>query len=386
MNVVFLSPHFPRNYYNFCARLHAMGATVLGIADEKYENLHPNLTSVLTDYYQVSDMHDYDQLVRAMGYFTYKYGKIDCFESHTEYWLETDARIRTDFNIPGIKNDDIDVIKHKSLMKKKFIEAGVEVAPGKVICSLPEAQAFIQEIGYPVVAKPDNGVGAAGTYKIHNEEELIPLFTNHPSVEYFIERFIHGKMYTFDGLVDSQGKLVFYTSHTYSDGLMETVNEDLDTYYYSLRKVPEPLEKAGRAILKAFDLRARFFHFEFFKTLEGKVVALEVNMRPPGGFTMDMFNFANDIDLYAAWGRIVLEGTAYLAYERKYHCAYIGRKDNKDYTYSHEEVMGNFGDFIMLNEPISPIFSVALGNYGYVVRSSEVKDILRIAEFIHKKQ
>ena len=385
MNVVFLSPHFPSNYSHFCANLHKLGARVLGIADEKYENLHDDLKSVLTDYYQVTDMHDYDQLVRAMGYFTHKYGKIDRFESHTEYWLETDARIRTDFNITGIKNDGIREIKQKSLMKQTFIKAGIPVAPGKVVKSVEEAKVFIKKIGYPVIAKPDVGVGAAGTYKINNQTELQDLFKSKPLLEYFIEGFITGKIYTFDGLVDSHGQLVFYTSHTYNDGVMEIVNNDLDTYYYSLRKLPENLKKAGLATVKAFNIRERFFHFEFFITPDDKVVALEVNIRPPGGFTMDMFNFANDIDLYYEWAKILTTGTTTIDYDRKYHCMYVGRKSNKNYVYSHEEIMEKFGDLIVQNNPVSGIFSAAIGNYCYLARSQELDEVLEIADFIHKK-
>ena len=47
---------------------------------------------------------------------------------------------------------------------------------------------------------------------------------------------------------------------------METVNEALDVYYYSLREIPRDLEEAGRRTLKAFGVRERFFHFEFFRT------------------------------------------------------------------------------------------------------------------------
>ena len=52
-------------------------------------------------------MHNYDELLRACGYFTHRYGKIDRLDSHTEYWMETEARLRTDFNVPGprIKRD-----------------------------------------------------------------------------------------------------------------------------------------------------------------------------------------------------------------------------------------------------------------------------------------
>ena len=385
MNIVLLSPHFPSNYQKFSIALHKLGATVLGIADEEYENLHPDLKAALTDYYKVTDMHDYDQLVRAMGYFTHKYGKIDRFESHTEYWLETDAKIRTDFNITGIKNDGIKQVKLKSLMKKKFAKAGIAVAPGKVIRTFKEAEAFIKKVGFPVVVKPDNGVGAAGTHKVNNQEELEALFARESLPECFMEGYIEGNIYTFDGLTDREGKLVFYTSHTYRDGVMETVNQDLDTYYYSLRNLPEKLEKAGLEAVKAFEIRERFFHFEFFITPEGQIVALELNIRPPGGFTMDMFNYANDVDLYAEWGKILMNGSTTIDYRRKYHCIYIGRKSNKHYVHSHEQIMDKYGELIVQHETICGVFSAAIGNYGYVARSEELSELLTMAEYIHQK-
>jgi len=382
MNVVFLSPHFPGNHYHFCANLHKLGATMLGIADEKYENLHQDLKSVLTEYYQVDDIHDYDQLVRAMGYFTHKYGKIDCFESHSEYWLGTDAKIRTDFNISGLKADVIKETQQKSLMKKRFSKAGVTVPLGKVVRTLKDATTYIKKIGYPVVAKPDIEIGAA-SYKINNQQDLSDFFANKLPVEYFIESFITGRKYTFDGLADSDGQLVFYTSHAFSDGSMEKGNDDLDTYYYSLREIPKNLEEAGMNTLKALGIRERFFHCEFIITPEDQVVAVEANMRPPSGLTMDMFNFANDVDLYYEWANMVVHGNTMMDYSRKYHCAYIGRKATKNYAHSHEEIMEKFGQYIVQNEPVSDRFSAALDHYGYLARSQDFNDILEIIDFIH---
>ena len=86
MNFVFISPHFPNSYWNFCDRLHQRGVNVLGIGDAPYEGLSDQLKSCLTEYYRVENMEDYDQMVRAMGYFTHKYGKIDWLESNNEYW------------------------------------------------------------------------------------------------------------------------------------------------------------------------------------------------------------------------------------------------------------------------------------------------------------
>ena len=383
MNFVFLSPHFPPNYYLFCVHLRQLGVNVLGLADEPYDRLHPDLRAALTEYYRVEDMHNYDELLRAMGYFTHRYGKIDRIDSQNEYWLETEARLREDFNIFGLRNLEISRVKRKSLMKQTFHKAGIPAARGRVVDSAADARRLIKETGYPVVAKPDIGVGAAKTYKIHNDKELELFFAQKPDLDYIMEEFVDGVICTFDGLTDREGNLVFYTSHQYSQGIMETVNADDDIYYYSLRDIPPDLEDAGRRALKAFGVRERFFHFEFFRTVkDNQIVALEVNMRPPGGLTTDMFNYANDIDVYREWAQIVVHNKFTAEYTRKYHCCYVGRKSKRHYLYSHEQILATYREKIVHHEPISGVFSAALGDYGYLVRSPEMEDIYEMAEYI----
>ena len=386
MNFIYLSPHFPPNYYLFCVSLHQLGVKVLGLADEPYDLLRAELNQSLVEYFRVGDMHNYDELLRACGYFIHKYGKIDRIDSLNEYWLETEARLRTDFNIPGLKTVDMLKIKRKSIMKQMYLKAGVDVAPGKVVNTIAEAKRLIKETGYPVVAKPDVGVGAAKTYKIHNLEELERFFAQKPLTDYIMEQFIPGIICTFDGLTDRDGNLVFYTSHQYSQGVMETVNNDDLIYYYSLRDIPADLEEAGRKVVKTFDVRERFFHFEFFRTPENRIVALEVNMRPPGGMTTDMFNYANDIDIYKEWAAIIVHNKFTAEYSRKYHCAYVGRKFNRSYAHSHEQILNAYGTCcITHHEPVSGIFSAALGDYGYLVRSPELQEIFTIADYIQKQ-
>ena len=113
MNFVFVSPQFPKTYWNFCDRLKHNGVNVLGIGDSGYDEIPDELKECLTEYYRVDSMADYDAMVRAMGYFTFKYGKIDWLESNNEFWLEQDAALRTDFNITtGAQNDFIDCINY----------------------------------------------------------------------------------------------------------------------------------------------------------------------------------------------------------------------------------------------------------------------------------
>ena len=384
MNFVFLSPHFPPNYFRFAVALKNQGVTVLGLGDESYDSLRSELKSALAEFYRVNNMNNYDDLLRAVGYFTHKHGRIDRLDSHNEYWLETEAQLRTDFNVPGIRSHQIDRAKRKSLMRETFIKAGVKVARGGLVRSLEDAQEIIRQTGYPLVAKPDIGVGAAATYKIHHENELKSFFETKPPVDYVFEEFVNGQIVTFDGLTDRDGTPVFTNSMVYSKGIMETVLQDDLVYYYLLREIPTDVDAAGRCVLKAFDVRERFFHFEFFRQEgSGELIALEVNLRPPGGLTTDMFNYACDFDIYNGWASVIAgNGFPYPGYSHKYFVCYASRKSNRSYAHKEQEILSTFGDKVRHHESISGIFSSALGNYGYIIRSTELEEIIRMAEFI----
>src|SRR3990170_1540060 len=143
MNFIYLSPHFPPNYYLFCVHLRRLGANVLGLADPPHDSLRPELREALCDYYRVDDLHNYDQLLRGCGYFTQRHGKLDRIDSHNEYWLETEARLRTDFNMYGLRQDRIAYVKRKSAMKEIFRSAGGRVARGAVVRTLAEARRLV---------------------------------------------------------------------------------------------------------------------------------------------------------------------------------------------------------------------------------------------------
>jgi hypothetical protein len=386
MNVIFLSPHFPPQYFRFCRNLKELGANVLGIGDEPFENLVRDVRDALTEYYRVDDMQDYDALVRACGFFTHQYGKIDRVESLNEFWLSTEARLRDDFNIAGVRGKDIDFIRRKSRMKAKFREAGVPVARGRVVQTIDEAYGLIQETGYPVIAKPDDGVGAIATYRLDGEPDLATFFETRPSNDYILEEFVPGTIYSFDGLADGSGNPIFYTVHKFSQGIMETVNEARHIYYYSLRDIPPTLERIGRACLKAFAVKERFFHIEFFKTDADRYVSLEVNMRPPGGFTTDMFNYACDIDVYRIWSELLVQNITGVDYSREYHCCYASRKDRLRYIHKHEDIMSRYGNFMVQIESVPGVFSSALGDVGYIFRSKHLEEILEITAFIHRTE
>jgi hypothetical protein len=384
MNFVCISPHFPPNFVSFWTRLAASGIRVLGIAEEPYHLLPRELQQALTEYYRVENLNDYGEVIRACGYFTHRYGKIDRIESHNEHWLELEAALRSDFNVPGIKHDEIMDMKLKSRMKKAFKKARVEVVEGTIVNDLTEGLAFIARHGYPVIVKPDNGVGAADTWRLNSDEELKQFFVRKPPVDYFMEPFVVGGIETFDGLVDAAGQVVFSSSLVYGSGVMESVNNEVDLHYHIPRVLPEDLVKAGLATVKAFGIRERFFHIEYFRTPQNQMIGLEINIRPPGGLTVDMFNYANDIDIYSEYCNIVLGRPFSSAISRKYVCHYAGRKYGKPYTYSVDEILSRHGTAIAHHQPIDSIFSAAIGNYGFILRTATIEEGQTVVADIHR--
>ena len=397
MNVIFISPHFPQTYSHFCTGLRADGANVLGIADTPWEQLSGELRGALTDYYKVNNLEDYGEVYRAVAWFAHKYGKIDWIESNNEYWLEQDARLRTDFNVTtGIKNDQIASIRNKSEMKKYYALGGIPTARQiKGSEGMAKVKAFVRKTGYPIIAKPDSGMGASGTTKIHDNAELEAWFAAHPDNYglYVIEEFITGLLVSYDAIYDSKGEPIFENNTVFPTPIMEIVHDNLETCYWTNKTVPVKLSAIGRRTVKAFNIKSRFVHLEFFQLdrdreglgKKGDYVGLEVNMRPPGGYTPDMMNFAHSTDVYQIWADMVVYDERRKDFGQQYYCAYAGRRDCYSYKYSHEEIRARYGSALCMTERVPAALSDDLCDMAYIARFAEKKEVEAFFAFICEK-
>jgi biotin carboxylase len=367
-----LSPHFPHNFRLFWPRLQAAGIAVLGVADEPWDALGTALQQSLTDYWRVDNMQDLDALTFACQELQARHGPVQWIESHNEHWLETEAELRARLGIAGPQPEQLAARKRKSGMQEAYRAAGIPVAAGGLVTSWERCQQWRDALGYPLVAKPDIGVGAAQTYKISSDAELEAFWQHKPDQDYFLQAFVSGDLYSFDGLVDRSGQIVFCASHRFSRGIMEIVNQHLDLSYYSLREIPPELQHWGEKTLAAFDVRERFFHFEFFLQPNGQWRALEVNLRPPGGWTLDMMNFSADIDLYQAYAELIAHGAVTdFAPRRIYHVAFAGRKTGP-YRLSHDEILARYADALVHHALIDKVFYPVMGAQGYLLRSPDL--------------
>lgn len=391
MNYLFLSPNFPLACERFCDRLHARGVNVLGVGDASYDGLSDRLKGALTEYYQVSSLEDYDQVYRAVAFFIHKYGRIDWLESLNEYWLPTDARLRTDFNIAvGTRADAISRMIDKAEMKQVFLDAKVPTARQHVVTTKRSGKLFAGKVGYPVIVKPSVGVGANGARKLNDEAELDAFYAELPDEPYVMEQFLPGDIYTYDAILDAGCEPLFESMNTYAS-VMDAVLNDEDVTFYTFPEPAPELRELGRRLCKAFHADRRFVHFEFIRLSRdcegvgkaGSFAAMEVNMRPSGGHDPDMMNYAQSVDVYSIYAEMVTEGKRLFPDSgERWFCAYAGRKDGHDFTHSGEEIVERFGDRLVLREEMPPIEWPAMGRYAYLAKCKTDEELREFFRFV----
>ena len=392
-NFVFVSPNFPENYWMFCNHLKQNGLRVLGIGDCPYDQLKTELRNALHEYYKVNSLENYDEVFKAVAFFTYKYGKIDWLESNNEYWLERDAKLRTAFNITsGFKEEDMEKVKCKSAMKVYYAKAGIPTARYHLVSDFEGAKKFANTVGYPVVVKPDNGVGASSTYRLKSDEELQYFFaTKNPAVQFIMEEMVRGYVLTYDAIIGSKGQPLFESGNVTPCSLMDVVNDNGESLYYIHKEVPEDVRDAGLRTVAAFGVKSRFVHLEFFRLTqdqeglgkEGDIIGLEVNMRPSGGYTPDMYNYAYETDVYKIWADMIAFDASTKPLGKRHFCVFMGRRDGVQYKMDHNAIMHKYGSRMKMQGRIPDALSGAMGNVMYVVnldtaeeREQYYKDLL----------
>ncbi|MDO4814780.1 MAG: ATP-grasp domain-containing protein [Gemella sp.] len=386
MNFILTSPHFPENMEFFAMRLKEEGVNVLGIGDRAYDELSDTLKFSLTEYFKVDNLENLDEMKRAVAFLIYKYGPIDRIESNNEHWLFNDAILREQFNVPGIRPEELSKTMYKSKMKELFRNSKVPVVEGYIVNEKADLDKAIKKLGYPFIAKPNHGVGTSATYKIESAKDVDTFLEEWNGTEYFLEPFVEdAELCTYDGLIDSEGNIVYETTFYYNKPTLEQANGGESGYVVEATIDPK-LQKYGHSIVKSFGMKERFFHIEFFRKKDGEYVALEYNNRSAGGYSIDLYNFAISNDLYKIYAQIVA-GT--LEKQPTYNLRYASstsRRNEVEYVHTREEIIKKYGEDIKMIKKVPEIFSGLMGNEVFVVLSDSRKEADEIMRYIHKQK
>ena len=259
-------------------------------------------------------------------------------------------------------------------MKAYYEKAGIPVARYHIVENYEDAAAFAKKVGYPVVVKPDNGVGASSTYRLRSDDELRFFMDTKDANTYIMEEQVNGVVCTYDAIIGAEGQPLFVSGNVTPSSLMDVVNDNTDSIYYLEKEVPADVVAAGEKTVKAFGVKSRFVHLEFFRLTcdqkglgkKGDIIGLEVNMRPAGGYTPDMYNFAYETDVYKIWADMIAYDSSMKPLGNRHYCAFVGRRDGKEYALDHNAVMEKYGYCMKMQGRIPDALSGAMGNIMYV--------------------
>ena len=394
-NFILVSPNYPVFFSHFAKALKEEGFNVLGIGDTPFNEITDELKQNLTEYYYLPNMNNYNEMFKAVAYFSFKYGHIDELESNNEFWLKQDARLRKDFNINGVKIQDIEKYKRKDTMKQYYEQAFVPYAQYTLVENEKNCLDFIARVGYPVFVKPLEGVGAINSYKIENHNDLLNFLSTKDNEVYILEEYIDGQIVTFDGIADKNSNVVVYASHEFPYSNADLVNNKMDGYYYCNCNPETELIMKGKQTIKSFGVKKRCFHLEFFRLnvdkpnlgKKGEYVALEVNMRPGGGHVPELFYNSTNIDYYKVYAEIMDEKPVTLDNNRDlfYTMEAIRRKE-KSYAYTEHEILEKYKFNLISNGIYDPLIAEGMGGeFFYIAKFKTLDEAIEFKDYVLKK-
>ena len=394
-NFILISPNFPVTYWQFAKALKEVGFRVLAIGDSSYDSLVQELKDNITEYYKVNSLESYEEMFKAVAFFSFKYGHIDYLESNNEHWLRQDSKLREDFNIEGKKYSEIDMYQSKSLEKRYYKKAGVKTARYALPKTIRSAKRFINIVGYPVIVKPDIGVGASSTTKIKSEEELVKFFNEKDERIYIMEEYIDGELISFDGIANSKSEPVFYSNEVFLSQVLDVVTDKKDMVYYSNKECPKDLYDAGSRVLKAFKVQKRWFHLEFFRLKsdkvglgsKGDIIGLETNMRAPGGYTPDVINYSKSANTYKIFADIMMNDVSnYDNSFKKFYTMYAAQNFSSNYSHSRDDILAKYKSNIVMHDFTPAILADDMGDESFVANFDDFKDALEFKNYVIAKK
>ena len=330
MNVLMFSPGFPAEMPYFTRGLASVGARVLGLGDQPVEMLPEAARESLSDYLRVDNLFDEAAVVEQVKRWAER-AAIDRVECLWEPGMILAARLREALGLPGMSVEETIPFRDKERMKQVLDEAGIRTPRHWRASSAEQVREGAEQVGFPVCVKPIAGAGSADTYRVDDQdglEQILKRITHVPEVS--VEEFIEGEEYTFDTIC-SGGRIHYHNVAWYRPRpLIGRSEEWISPQTISLRAVEAPQVAAGvemgHAVHKALGFRTGFTHMEWFLKSDGEAVFGEIGARPPGARSVDIMNYASDIDVYTGWAEAVCHRRFSQTVERKYNAAVIFKR------------------------------------------------------------
>lgn len=324
-HVVFAIPYLFETSLRFLkSTLELPGVGVSIVTAEPLEKFDSEIRRALVGHEQLADPLSAAQLVAASRALSRRHGPVDHLIGVLEQLQVPLAEARAALGLPGVSVEAAHNFRDKSRMKNVLQQHGLPCARHRLATSESEVRQFLDEVGFPIVMKPQAGAGAVNTFRLDDTSQLAQMlrqFPPNPAHPMLLEEFIVGEEHSFDS-VFIDGKPLWHSISRYSPGPLAVMQNDWIQWTVLLpRRIdgPEfdPIRKAAIPALRALGKVTGLSHMEWFRRKDGSVAISEVGVRPPGAQFVSLMSWAHDVDMYKAWARLMVENR-FDPPERKY--------------------------------------------------------------------
>ncbi len=373
MNVLFVEPSFPANQRQFVRALAGIGANVYGISEKPADWLDGETRACLKGFQQIESVTNEPALEwavrKAQDHFW-----VDRLECTVEAHTLPVAHVRERCTIPGISSRTAYLCRDKVAMKEVLRSAGVPTAASDGVDTLEGARDFVRKHGFPVILKPRDAAGAAGTYRANDENELEKVARDcglADGAPVAIEEFVEGHEGFYD-TVTIKGQVAHeFISHYYPNVLEAMRTRWISPQIVSTNEVGHPryneVREMGRRVIEALGITTAATHMEWFFGPKGLKFS-EIGCRPPGVGQWDSYCAGNDFDLYREWALAVCNYATGIQPSRRYSCGIVALRPEGDGRISHhdgaEDIFAKYADNIVghhFPEPGTPTQGVEAG-------------------------
>ena len=356
MNIIFIEPSFPYNQKEFVRGLHQIGANVIGIGERPQEYLSDEVKSYLSLYVQVQSVVHEPSLLKAVQQIQSEVW-VDRLEATIEAHIMAAARVREATGIPGTSERTAYLCRDKPAMKEELRKAGIPCAQSVRADNPETTREFAEQVGYPLIIKPPDGAGASATWKVSNAKELENVIIEAgiaDGVEVAIEEFIEGHEGYLDTLtIDGEVSHEFIT-HYYPNVLVAMRERWISPQMVTTNRIEAEgygeVRQMARDVNRVLGITTSATHMEWFAGPKGLKFS-EIGCRPPGVGQWDVYNAANEFDIYQEWASALMHGHPKKAPSRRYSAGMIALRPDCDghiTGYSGlEAIQNNYGDCIV---------------------------------------
>lgn len=320
-HVVFIAPLFLETTNRYVEGFANIDNVTLSVISQDPESSIPRaLKSRVTGHYRVTDTLDPQQLTVATRALGKGIGKVDRLVGVLEQLQLPMAEVRDTLGIEGINGEVARNFRDKDRMKDVLRAADVPVAKSGLATSTDALRKFIDQVGYPIIVKPQAGLGTRATYRITSKEDLEALekqgLNPSPQEPLQCEQFVVAREHSCE-TVTVRGKPVWRSGTRYFPTPLEVLENPWMQYCVLLPReddLPEfkkfePINKAALDALFGSSSQSAagtaLTHMEWFLLENGSALVNEVGARPPGVQIMPLMSLAHETDFFADWARLM---------------------------------------------------------------------------------